>query len=407
MQVSGDSMMKALSLRHSNIVPSPTLILDSLAKAMARDGLDVINLSVGEPDISTPQAAENEAIAAIRAGFTKYTEVAGIEPLRRAVAERARAFLGLDYSPSQVVISNGGKHSLFNIFMTLLDPGDEVIIPTPYWVSYPEQVKMVGGKPILYVAAENDGFGINESRLAALVTPKTKAIVINSPSNPTGAVYSLQDFFSVARIARDNNLYIISDEIYDGLNFAPNGHVSIAQIDKDSYERTIIVNGWSKTYGMTGWRLGYTLSSHVLANAMKEVQGHVTSNVCSIAQKAAIGALTESISDEMKSKFICRRDVMLNGLENIQKIQCFRPDGAFYVFPNLKGLIGARHGQRVLESVEDVCEILLKEYLVSIVPGQGFGAPYNARISYAVEEIRLKEAIRRMQLFSKELVFDC
>lgn len=397
--------MKGLSLRYGKIVPSPTLVLDGLAKAMIRDGLDVINLSVGEPDIATPKAAEDEAIAAIQAGFTKYTEVAGIEPLRRAVAERARAFLKLDYAPSQVVVSNGGKHSLFNIFMTLLDPGDEVIIPAPYWVSYPEQVKMAGGQPVIYEANEEDGFGIDAIRLAALVTPKTKAIVVNSPSNPTGAVYPWQDLISIARIAKENDLYIISDEIYDGLNFASGGHASIAQVDKDAFERTIIVNGWSKTYGMTGWRLGYTLSNQCLADAMTGVQGHITSNVCSIAQKAAMGALAEPLHDEMKAGFVYRRDLMLNGLANIPGFKCSKPDGAFYVFPNLKGLIGARHGQHVIESVDEACDILLRGYKVSIVPGRGFGAPYNARLSYAVSEEQLEDALRRIQLFSNDLIF--
>jgi aspartate aminotransferase len=397
--------LKYLSSRYNDIVPSPTLILDSKAKAMIRDGLDVINLSVGEPDIATPAAAVKEAIGAINAGFTKYTEAAGIEPLRKMVAERARNFLGLQYNASQVVVSNGGKHSLFNIFMTLLDPGDEVIIPAPYWVSYPEQVKLAGGRPVIYETREEDNFGINETRLRQLLTPRTKAIVINSPSNPTGAVYSRRDLASVAAIAKEYDLYVISDEIYDELQFSQEGHISIAQISQDAFERTIIVNGWSKTYGMTGWRLGYTLSSQALANAMKEFQGHVTSNVCSIAQKAAMGALSEEMDGEIKSRFIRRRDIMLKGLANMKGVQCGKPEGAFYVFPNLQGWIGARHGNEVISSVDVACEILLRDYHVSIVPGAGFGAPKNARLSYAIAEKRLHEAIMRMQAFVGKLIF--
>jgi len=372
---------------------------------MIRDGFDVINLSVGEPDIATPAAAVKEAIAAINEGFTKYTEAAGIEPLRKMVADRARTVLGLHYHPSQVVVSNGGKHSLFNIFMTLLDPGDEVIIPAPYWVSYPEQVKLAGGLPVIYDAREEDNFGIDEARLRSLLTSRTKAILVNSPSNPTGAVYSRQHLATVARIAQEHDLYVISDEIYDGLNFSRDGHVSIAQYDQDAFERTIIVNGWSKTYGMTGWRLGYTLSSPALANAMKEFQGHVTSNVCSIAQRAAIGALSAAVDADAKSRFIRRRDFMLNGLRNIKGVRCGTPDGAFYVFPNLQGWINARYGNEVIDSVEVACEILLRDFHVSIVPGRGFGAPNNARLSYAIAEDRLHEAIRRIQAFVDKLTF--
>lgn len=397
--------MKGLSLRCGNIVPSPTLILDSLAKAMARDGLDVINLSVGEPDIATPESARKEAISAIQEGFTKYTEVAGIEPLRRAVAERAKSFLGLSYAPSQVVLSNGGKHALFNIFMTILNQDDEVIIPAPYWVSYPEQVKLAGGQPVIYDAREEDGYGIDEDKLCALVTPRTKAIVINSPSNPTGAVYSQADLAKVARIACEHDLLIISDEIYDGLNFSAQGHQSIAQFGKDAFERTIIVNGWSKTYGMTGWRLGYTLSSQKLANAMKEFQGHVTSNVCSIAQRAALGALSESLAQETKNRFALRRDTLYSALVEMRGVTCRKPDGAFYVFPNFKELLGTRYQGKVLETVDQICDILLREYLVSIVPGRGFGAPENARVSYAVSEERLHEAIERIRRFTSQLVF--
>lgn len=394
--------MKNLSNRINEIIPSPTLKLDAIAKQMIREGVDVINLSVGEPDIDTPQTASQAAIKAIESGFTKYTDVGAIEELRVAVAARAQKLLGLKYNSSDVVVSNGGKHSLFNIFSTLLNAGDEVVIPSPYWVSYPEQVKLAGGNPVICKTDESTGFLANASILESLLTDHTKAIIINSPSNPTGAVYSRNTLIDIAALARERDLYLISDEIYDQLTFLPNKHVSIAQLSDDAKERTIIVNGWSKTYGMTGWRLGYTLSNPNLAKAFRNFQGHTTSNVCSIAQWAALGALDTDISS-LANRFQTRRDLLVNGLRSINGIQLIEPGGAFYVFPNLVKLLNKKHKGLPISSVDLLCNLLLEEYKVSIVPGSGFGAPENVRISYAIDEDKLIEAIARIREFVSQL----
>jgi aspartate aminotransferase len=394
--------MKPLSERVRQIVPSPTLRLDAKAKQMASEGLDVINLSVGEPDIQTPALAADAATRAIRSGFTRYTEVGGIAELRRAVAAHAGAFLGLQYEPDQVVVSNGGKHSLYNIFAALLNPGDEVIIPSPYWVSYPEQVKAVGGRPVICRTDESTGFKATARALEGLIRARTKAIVLNSPSNPTGAVYTRAELEALARLALQYDLYVISDEIYDRLVFAEGGFHSIASLGEAIRERTIIVNGWSKTYGMTGWRLGYTLSNPALAKAFRDFQSHTTSNVCSIAQRAALGALETDLAG-LADRFRARRDFTLAALAGIGRIRTVVPGGAFYVFPNLSWFVGMGYRRGTIDSIDTFCRIFLEDFQVSIVPGAGFGAPDNARISYAVEEGRLAEALDRLRAFAAQL----
>jgi aspartate aminotransferase len=402
--------MKPLSERVRQIVPSPTMRLDAKAKQMLSEGADVINLSVGEPDISTPAAAAEAAMRAIRGGFTRYTEVGGIAELRRAVVAHAKAFLGLDYQPDQVVVSNGGKHSLYNVFAALLDPGDEVIIPSPYWVSYPEQVKAVGGRPVIVRTDESSGFKATPAALEALVSPRTQAIVINSPSNPTGVVYTRGELQAIAQLALEHDLYIVSDEIYDRLVFAEEGFCSIATLGEAIRERTIVVNGWSKAYGMTGWRLGYTLSNSALAKAFRDFQGHTTSNVCSIAQMAALGALETGLAGlaGLADRFRLRRDFTLSLLARMG-IRSVVPGGAFYVFPNLGGFVGRGYRGRAgtaplrIDSVDTFCRVLLEDFEVSIVPGAGFGAPGNARISYAVDLGRLEEALERLREFIARL----
>lgn len=394
--------MQFLSDRVKNIVPSPTLKLDTKAKKMLSDGLDVINLSVGEPDIQTPMSAANAAIKAINDGFTRYTEVGGIVALRRAITEHANDYLGLNYGPDQVVISNGGKHSLYNIFSTLLNPGDEVIIPSPYWVSYPEQVKLVGGIPIICNTDESTAFKATPLMLKQLVSSRTRAIVINSPSNPTGSVYTRKELEALSELALAHDLYVISDEIYDRLVFDEEGFQSIATLSDAIRERTIIVNGWSKTYGMTGWRLGYTLSNEILAKTFRELQGHTTSNVCSIAQMAAMGALQTNLAG-LADRFRERRDFMVRSLGEIGNIKTVIPGGAFYVFPNFSGFLGQYYGDQEIDSVDTFCRIFLEDFNVSIVPGAGFGSPNNVRISYAVNQKRLSEAIERLRKFVAQL----
>lgn len=394
--------MQFVSDRVKNIVPSPTLLLDAKAKKMLSDGLDVINLSVGEPDIQTPPAAANAAIKAINDGFSYYTEVGGIIALRRAVANHANSFLGLNYEPDQVVVSNGGKHSLYNIFTTLLNPGDEVIIPSPYWVSYPEQVKLVGGIPIICKTDESTAFKATPLMLQQVVSPRTRALVLNSPSNPTGSVYTRKELEALAQFALEFNSFIISDEIYDHLVFDEEGFHSIATLGEAIRERTIIVNGWSKTYGMTGWRLGYTLSNKALAKAFREFQGHTTSNVCSIAQMAAIGALQTDLAG-LACGFRARRDFMVRSLKEIGNIRTLTPGGAFYVFPDFSGFLGRYYKDRRIDSVDTFCSMFLEDFNVSFLPGAGFGAPNNVRISYAVSQERLSLAIERLHNFVGQL----
>lgn len=394
--------MQYLSDRVKNIIPSPTLLLDATAKKMQAAGLDVINLSVGEPDIMTPPAAAAAAIKAIQDSFTRYTEVGGILALRTAVAEHVFDFLGLRYEPDQIVISNGGKHALYNIFSALLNPGDEVIIPAPYWVSYPEQVKLVGGIPIICFTNERTSFKVTPSMLDSLVSARTRALVLNSPGNPTGVVYTKQELLALSQWALQHDLYVISDEIYDRLIFDGDGFHSIAAVSEAVRERTIIVNGWSKSYGMTGWRLGYTLSNKELAKAFREFQGHTTSNVCSIAQMAAIGALQSNISG-LPERFQLRRDFMLNALSQIGNIETVTPGGAFYVFPNFRKFLGKYYRNQRIDSIDLLCRLLLEDFNVSIVPGAGFGAPDNVRISYAVSQDRLVEAMDRLRTFIRSL----
>ena len=383
------------------------MLLDAKAKQMLSEGADVINLSVGEPDIETPAPAAEAATRAIRGGFTRYTEVGGIVELRRALVAHARAFLGLEYQPDQVVVSNGGKHSLYNVFAALLNPGEEVIIPSPYWVSYPEQVKAVGGRPIILRTDELTGFKATVAALEPLVSPHTKAIVINSPSNPTGVVYTRGELQAIAQLALEHDLYVVSDEIYDRLVFAEDGFCSIATLGEAIREHTIVVNGWSKAYGMTGWRLGYTLSSSALAKAFRDFQGHTTSNVCSIAQMAALGALEADVTG-LADTFRLRRDFTLSLLGRMG-VRTVVPGGAFYVFPNLGGFVGRTYrgrtvsSWRYIDSVDTLCQVLLEDFEVSIVPGAGFGAPDNARISYAVDIDRLEEALERLRVFIAHL----
>lgn len=361
----------------------------------------MINLSIGEPDIKTPVSACLKAVDAINGGFTKYTEVGGITELREAVSRHADAFLNLHYDADQVVISNGGKQSLYNVFSVLLDDGDEVIIPSPYWVSYPEQVKLAGGKPTICHTDERSGFKVSPGMLETLVSPRTKALLINSPSNPTGAVYTKAELVEIGQFAIKHDLYIISDEIYDRLLYNVDGFVSIAQLSEELRARTIIVNGWSKTYGMTGWRLGYTLSSKALAKSFREFQGHTTANVGSIAQMAAIGALESDVS-AIAQRYAPQRKLIIQELQSMEGVGLVVPDGAFYAFPNLQAFVGRAFHGVAITSVDDVCRILLDEYKVSIVPGRGFGAPNNARLSFAIHLERLAQALDRIKNFANQ-----
>lgn len=395
-------MTLSLSRRAQGIAPSPTLAIDAKTKALIADGVDVVNLSVGEPDFQTPEQASLAGIAAITANFTKYTDASGIVELRHAIAQKLQKDNGLTYKPEEIIVSTGAKQSLYNIFVTILDPGDEVLLPTPYWVSYPEQIRLCDGVPVDLPTTEETGFKITPAQLAAAITTKTKALLLNSPSNPTGAMYTPQEIKALADVLEQHDIYVISDEIYEQLTYGTE-HYSIARYSEALRARTFVVNGFSKTHAMTGWRVGYVAAAQPLVKAMGSFQSHTTSNPSSISQKAALGALG-TFQARTVEEFRARRDFVLGQLAEIRGISCATPAGAFYVFPNVQAYIGQSYhketGERTtVQTVDQLCELLLTESHVSAVPGTGFGAPFNIRLSYATSMTQLQKGMERMRLF--------
>ena len=389
-----------LSTRVRAISPSPTLAIDSLTKQMQREGKDVINLSVGEPDFDTPEHIKQAAAQAMAQGFTKYTPVAGIPELRAAIAAKLKEDNGLEYRPEQIVVSNGGKHSLFNAFLSLCEPGDEVIIQAPYWVSYPEIVKLAGGVPVVIETTARDGYKLTPAMIEARLSPRTRLFILNSPSNPTGAVYSRAELEAIAELAIARDLVIVADEIYEKLVYGGATHVSIASLSPAMRQRTVLVNGFSKAYAMTGWRMGYAAAEPDLAKAMSDLQGHSTSNPSSISQKAALAALTgpqEPVA-RMVEAFASRRDLVLEELRDLPGFElAVPPQGAFYVFPDVSRVLGKAIAGQTVDSAERLCQIILAETGVSLVPGGGFGSPTCVRISYATSPKLLREAFARLK----------
>lgn len=388
-----------LSERAGRIKPSPTLAIDAKAKAMRAQGIDVVNFGVGEPDFDTPINIKEAAVKAIMEGKTKYTPVGGIEPLKDAIIEKFRQDNGLDYSREEIIVSCGAKHSLYNIFQAILSPGDEVIIPTPYWVSYPDQVLLNDGVPVFVRTTEQEGFLLSPKALEAHISKRTKAIVINSPSNPTGLAYDEKTLAGIAETALKHNLYVISDEIYEKLLYDGHTHTSIASLGSDIKDRTIVVNGLSKSYAMTGWRIGYAAGPKEIIKAMTNIQSQSTSNPTSIAQWAAVEALTgpQGFISDMIAEFDRRRRYLVDGLNSIEGLKCLTPTGAFYAFPNVSALYG-----KGFENSESLAMYLLEEAKVALVPGRAFGDDNHIRLSYAtsLEDIkkglqRIKEALKR------------
>lgn len=389
-----------LNNRAKNLSPSPTMAIDGRAKKLIAEGVDVVNLSVGEPDFDTPETAKAGGRTAIDRGFTKYTAAAGIVELREAIAEKLRRENGLDYTAEEIVLSNGAKHSLFNIFMVLLDPGDEVIIQAPYWVSYPEMVKVAGGTPVVIKTDASTGFELTPAMIEQALTPKTKAINLNNPSNPTGVVYTREKLQAIADIAVRHNLAIISDEIYERLAYDGREVVSVAALGPKVRELTITVNGFSKAYAMTGWRLGYTASPRPWAKAMTELQSHSTSGPSSITQKAALAGLTgdQSFLATMREEFDRRRHYAVERLRSLPGFELeVIPSGAFYVFPSITKLLGQTIAGRKVETTDDLCLAILDEARVAIVPGSSFGSPEHVRISYATSMEKLREGLDRIE----------
>jgi len=386
-----------LADRIKALAPSPTLAIQAKAKAMRAQGIDVISFGAGEPDFDTPERIKEAAIRAMRKGHTKYTDASGIVELREAVCRKLERDNGLGYEPADVLISVGAKHTLYNAVVALLNPGDEVLIPAPYWVSYPEQVKLVGGVPVAVPTEEVDGFQVDPGRLAAAVTPRTRAVVINSPNNPTGAVFSPAALRAVGELAVKHDLLVISDECYEALTYEGR-HISIASLGPEVKARTLVVNTCSKAYAMTGWRIGYAAGPRALIKAMGDVQSQVTSNPSSISQWAAVEALIGPQDEvaKMAGEFDQRRRVMVPALNAIPGVTCVTPGGAFYAFPNVAGLFGKRGQGKPLRGSADVTAFLLEVARVAVVPGLDFGSDSHIRLSYATGLTTIQEGLSRM-----------
>ncbi len=392
------------SKKFESISPSPTLAIDSKFKQMKADGLDVVGFGAGEPDFETPKHIKEAAIEAIMKGKTKYTPASGTIELKKAICEKFKRDNGLSYEPSDIVVSNGAKHSLINALGAILNPGDEVIIPAPFWVSYPEMVKYNDGVPVIIHTTEENKFKVSPSQIEEAITSKTKAIIINSPCNPTGMVYTKEELSKIAEIAVKHNIYVISDEIYEHLIYGGVTHTSIASLGDDIKELTIIINGVSKTYAMTGWRIGFTASSTRIAKMMSNVQSHTTSNPNSIAQEATIAALNgpKDELEVMLKAFDERRKYMVERINAIEGVSCTTPEGAFYVMMNIEKLIGKTICGKVINSADDFSEVFLSEELVAVVSGVGFDAPNYVRWSYATSKENICEGINRLErLLSK------
>lgn len=389
-----------LSVKAKGISSSPTLAIDAKFKEMKANGEDVVGFGCGEPDFDTPQHIKDAAIAAINNGMTKYTPAAGTLELRKAVAKKFKEENGLDYAPTDIVVSNGAKHSLVNAFMAILNPGDEVIIPGPFWVSYPEMVKIADGTPVIVDTAEENEFKVKPCDLQKALTDKTKAIVINSPSNPTGMVYTKEELKEIADFAVENDLYVVSDEIYEHLIYEGE-HISIASFNEEIKKRTIVINGVSKTYAMTGWRIGFAAAAPEIAKIMANLQSHASSNPNSIAQAAAVAALTgpKNEIERMRRHFLKRRNYMVEAINEIDGVSCKNPHGAFYIMMNIKSLMGTTMYGKVINTSDEFADLFLEKEKVAVVPGSGFGADGYVRWSYATSMDNIVEGIQRLKNF--------
>ena len=372
-----------------SITPSVTLAISAQTKKMKAEGIPVIGFGAGEPDFDTPDYIKEAAIQAINDGFTRYTPATGIEDLKQAICDKLQRDNGLSYTPSNIVVSCGAKHTIFNVIQVLCNKGDEVVIPSPYWLSYPEMVKMVGAIPVVIDCAEDTQFKMTPKMLEAAITDKTRIVILNSPSNPTGMIYNKDELEALGAILVKHDVTIISDEIYEHIIYDKE-HVSIASLSPELFAKTIVVNGHSKAYAMTGWRIGYMAGDAVIVKAMASYQSHSTANPCSIAQKAAVAALNgdQSFLTNNVRIFQERRDKMLQRLNEISGISCILPEGAFYAFPSIKGL---GKGSSV-----EVAEALLKEAHVALVPGAAFGANDYVRLSYALSMEDMLEGLERI-----------
>jgi len=389
-----------LATRVTKIKPSPTLAVTMRARALQAQGKDIIGFGAGEPDFDTPENIKQAAIKAIREGFTKYTPVGGIDELKDAIITKLKRDNGLTYRRSQVVASCGAKHTLYNIAQALFEKGDEVIIPSPYWVSYPDIVLLAGAKPVIVDTTASTGFKLTPEKLEKAIRKKTRAVIINSPSNPTGATYSLKELEGLAEVILSKGILVISDDIYerilyDGLQFHNMANVSEAMKD-----RCIVVNGVSKAYAMTGWRIGYAAGPEIIISAVTEMQSQSTSNATSISQKASVEALAgdQKTVSVMAAEFEKRRNYIVGRLNEIKGMSCMKPPGAFYVFPRVSRLYGTGYGGRKIAHSVDLSEFLLEEAGVAVVPGSAFGNDHHIRLSYATSMKNIEEGVRRIKV---------
>ncbi len=398
-------MSLSLSKKAMAVKPSSTLAITAKAKEMKAQGIDVVGFGAGEPDFNTPDNICDAAIKAINDGFTKYTPASGIMELKEAVCEKFKYFNHLTYTPDQIVISNGGKHSLTNIFQAIINPGDEVIIPSPYWLSYPEIVKLADGIPVYIRGEKSQGYKVNAKQMEEAITDKTKALILNTPSNPSGMIYSKEELQEIADMAVKHDIYVVADEMYEYLIYGEENHVSIGTLGDEIYKRTITCSGVAKSYSMTGWRIGYTGSSVEIAKLMGSVQSHQTSNPNSIAQKAAVEALKgpQNKVAVMKEEFDKRRKYLYDRICHMPFVSALEPKGAFYVFVDVSEVLEKNYKGKKIETTVELAKILLEDFAVAVVPCGDFGFPDHIRLSYAIAIGQIEKGMDRLEKFVKGL----
>ena len=394
-----------LSKRAKNISASLTLAISAKANKLKAAGEDVVSFGAGEPDFDTPEFICEAAREALEIGFTRYTSASGYEDLKKAVRDKFKRDNNLEYGTDQIIVSNGAKHSLFNTFQAILNPGDEVIIPVPYWLTYPETVKMGGGTPVYLETKEEEDFKINIDKFKDMINENTKALILNSPSNPTGSIYNKEELEEIAAVAVENEIIVVADEIYEKIVYDDNEHISIASLNDEIKDLTVVINGVSKSYAMTGWRIGYAAGPKKIIEIMSNIQSHATSNPNSIAQYASNAGLRgdHSFMEERRKKFEERRDYMYDKINSIDGLSCLKPGGAFYIMMNIENVIGKKINNQKIKDSFSFADNLLDEKLVAVVPGVAFGADNFIRLSYANSLENIKKGLNRVEEFVAEL----
>lgn len=394
-------MALTLSKKAQAVKPSSTLAITAKAKELRAQGIDVVGFVAGEPDFNTPDNINKAAKAAIDAGFTKYTPVSGIIELKKAIADKFASFNKLKYEPDQIVVSNGGKHSLTNAITAIANPGDEFMIPAPYWLSYPEMVKLADAVPVAVTTKKENGYKVTVEELEAAYTDKTKALILNTPNNPTGSVYTEEELRAIADFVIEKDIFVIADEMYEYLIYGDKIHVSIASFNDEIYKRTITCSGLSKSYAMTGWRIGYAAAPIEIAKLMSSVQSHQASNPNSIAQKAAYEAITgpQDTVKDMVAEFEARSVYLYDAISKMPYLDCIKPDGAFYAFVDCSALVGKKYKGEEIKNAADIGRILIEDYNVAVIPCDDFGIANHIRLSYAISMVQIKEGVKRINKF--------